>query len=206
MSICLDGPATIFRPNRCRSFWLVRDCGICYGRQNNKKFRKNSVDAFDDHLEIWKDIHCKILYWFINTCFPSIRSLLPKFQNVKVAWNFFGKSIQLLTLMMVLTTFSWIPYCISCIKSLVNLLLSFTPMLVVSRIISLKLIHLFLVINLSNFSRSIEIVNNSSVFLIHIWDDFENTSLVALLLYTVVVTENKISLISFWHILIILRC
>lgn len=99
-------------------------------------------------------IHCNILFWFINTSVPSI------------FWQ-----IDTIALVMSVSNFSWSLSCISCIKSLINTLPSFTLKLLVSRISSLMLIHLFLMINPSNSSWSIEIVNGSSI----LWCIFEIT-------------------------------
>ncbi|KAL5760223.1 hypothetical protein ACOSQ2_019061 [Xanthoceras sorbifolium] len=47
-----------------------------------------TVDDYEDRLEEWESIQCKILSWFINTSIPSIHNLLPRLETATVAWKF----------------------------------------------------------------------------------------------------------------------
>lgn len=119
------------------------------------KSERESLEEFDERLEILESTHCKILSWFINISVPSIQIFFPNFgmQNLLgVFWQ-----IDAIALVVPLSNFSQRPSCISCIKNPVDPLLSFTLKLVVCGISSLMLIHLFTMINLLNYSQSIGI-------------------------------------------------
>lgn len=67
-----------------RRFWHF----VTGDKTEPKKADKETADDFADCLEVWEATHCKILSWFINTSVPSIISLLPKFRNAHLAWEF----------------------------------------------------------------------------------------------------------------------
>ena len=47
-----------------------------------------TTDDYEERLEEWENIQCKILFWFINTSIPSIYNLLLHLETVKAAWKF----------------------------------------------------------------------------------------------------------------------